>query len=69
VALGDRLGAAIEKSRVAEVIEQILSVYVDRREPGETFIDTYRRIGIAPFKERVYERDQEPSRRGGPLAA
>jgi sulfite reductase (NADPH) hemoprotein beta-component len=69
VALGDRLGAAIEKERVAEVIEQILGVYLERRADGERFIDTYRREGIAPFKERVYGRDQESKRRSGSLAA
>jgi len=69
VALGDRLGAAIEKERVAEVIEQILAEYLARREQGERFIDTYRRVGIAPFKERVYGRDQESKRRSGSLAA
>ena len=53
-ALGDRLGAAIEKERVAEVIGQILEVYIEYREEGERFIETYRRIGMSPFKERVY---------------
>ncbi len=52
--LGDRLGKAIEKERVADVIGQILDVYVEQREGEERFIDTYRRVGINPFKERVY---------------
>lgn len=69
VALGDRLGAAIEKERVAEVVEQVLSVYVDHRHAGEQFIDTYRRIGLAPFKEQVYGRDQKSNRGVGSLAA
>jgi sulfite reductase (NADPH) hemoprotein beta-component len=29
-------------------------VYVEQRTSEETFLDTYRRIGIKPFKERVY---------------
>ena len=53
-ALGDRLGRAVEKEKVAEVIGQILDVYVDHREGEEEFLETYRRIGIEPFKERVY---------------
>ncbi len=68
-ALGERLGAAIEKARVAEVVEAILTQYVDLRRDGERFIDTYRRVGIAPFKERVYGRDQESKHRPGSLAA
>ena len=54
VALGDRLGAAIEKAAVADTIADLLSVYVEQRTEAERFIDTYRRIGIRPFKERVY---------------
>jgi sulfite reductase (NADPH) hemoprotein beta-component len=36
------------------VIERILQVYVRERIEDERFIDTVRRIGIAPFKEHVY---------------
>ena len=53
-ALGDRLGSAIEKERVADVVGEILEVYLESREEGERFIDTYRRIGMTPFKEKVY---------------
>ena len=68
-ALGDRLGAAIGKQRVAEVIGQILEVYVERREEGERFIDTYRRIGMSPFKERVYADHSKPDDSDGRVAA
>ncbi len=53
-ALGDRLGPAIEKEKVADTIEKILDVYVEQRVEEEKFLDTYKRIGIKPFKERVY---------------
>jgi sulfite reductase (NADPH) hemoprotein beta-component len=52
--LGDRLGPAVAKEEVAETINRILDVYLERRLPGERFLDAYRRIGMAPFKERVY---------------
>ena len=52
--LGDRLGPAIEKERVADVIGDILDVYLEQREGDEIFLETYRRIGIEPFKDRVY---------------
>jgi sulfite reductase (NADPH) hemoprotein beta-component len=68
-ALGDRLGAAIEKERVADVIGQVLQVYLELRQEGERFIDTYRRVGIAPFKERVYADNSTPEYRTGRLAA
>ena len=40
-----------------DVIEKIINVYVDQRTEDERFIDTYRRIGIDPFKERVYAKN------------
>ena len=53
-ALGDRLGPAIAKPDVADSIGKILEVYVDKREESERFLDTYRRIGLEPFRESVY---------------
>ena len=53
-ALGDRLGPAIIKEEVADVIGRLLEVYLERREGQERFLDTYRRIGLRPFKERAY---------------
>ena len=52
--LGDRLGPAIEKENVAETIDTILQVYLDRREGSEQFLETYLRVGMEPFKEKVY---------------
>lgn len=52
--LGDRLGPAIAKEEVADVIGKLLDVYVEQREETEPFLETYRRIGITPFKESVY---------------
>lgn len=52
--LGKRLGPGIEKAKVAETIEKILLVFLAERQPGEIFLDTVRRIGIAPFKASVY---------------
>lgn len=56
-ALGDRLGPAIAKADVADSIGKILDVYVLRRFEDERFLDTYRRLGIEPFKARVYGAD------------
>jgi sulfite reductase (NADPH) hemoprotein beta-component len=57
-ALGDRLGPAIAKDKVADTIEKILDVYVEQRIEEERFLDTYKRLGIAPFKERVYKQEE-----------
>ena len=48
------IGPSVAHAEVAETLERILNVYVAEREEGERFIDTFRRIGIAPFKARVY---------------
>ena len=68
-ALGERLGAAIEKPRVADVVGEILEVYLALRRDGERFIDTYRRVGIAPFKERVYASHSKSENRFERVAA
>jgi len=52
--IGKILGPSFARNEMPEVIEKILDVYVARRHEDEPFIDTYRRIGIAPFKEHVY---------------
>ena len=53
--LGERLGKAIAKDKVADTVEQIAQVYIENRMEGERFVDTFYRIGIEPFKGRVYE--------------
>ena len=52
--LGDVIGPSVAKDAVAETIARILDVYVEQREDGEEFLETYRRLGIDPFKQRVY---------------
>jgi len=52
--LGKTLGRSIEQDQVVVVIGQILDVYVEQRETDETFLQLVRRVGFAPFKERVY---------------
>ncbi len=53
--LGRRLGPAIPKDKLVDAVDTLVQVYVGQRKEGERFLDTYRRIGIAPFKEKVYE--------------
>lgn len=55
--LGDRLGPAFAKVEVPEVIETLINVYIEQREEEERFLDTYRRVGMQPFKEKVYARN------------
>ncbi|BBT40497.1 nitrite/sulfite reductase [Pseudomonas putida] len=52
--LGKILGPSFAQDEMADVIEKLIDVYVEQRTEDERFIDTYQRIGIDPFKERVY---------------
>ncbi|MBD9678758.1 nitrite/sulfite reductase [Pseudomonas sp. PDM18] len=52
--LAQILGPSFAQDQMADVIEKIINVYVEQRTEEERFLDTYRRIGIDPFKERVY---------------
>jgi sulfite reductase (NADPH) hemoprotein beta-component len=53
--LGKLIGPAVPYGEVANVVEDIVAAYVELRErPGEIFIDTLKRVGIEPFKERVH---------------
>jgi sulfite reductase (NADPH) hemoprotein beta-component len=52
--LGSVIGPSVRKADVPETISRLLAVYVEHRQAEERFLDTVRRIGIKPFKERVY---------------
>ena len=52
--LGQILGPSFAQDAMPDVIEKIIDVYVEQRTEDEQFLDTFRRIGIDPFKERVY---------------
>ena len=53
--LGTLLGPAVPYSEVADVIEDVVAAYLELRErPEEIFLDTVKRIGVEPFKERAY---------------
>ena len=52
--VGKALGPSLPAGRVAEAIEQLVEVYLRERQGEERFLDTFRRTGMAPFKEAVY---------------
>lgn len=60
--LGDVIGPSFAADEVAGVVQRLIDVYVEQRTPEERFIDTVRRIGAAPFKERVYA-DRQPGKK------
>jgi sulfite reductase (NADPH) hemoprotein beta-component len=53
--LGALIGPAVRYAKVADVVEDIAEAYLELRErPDELFIDTVKRLGVEPFRERVY---------------
>ncbi len=70
-ALGRVLGPSFARAEVPDVIERLIQCYLENRDhESERFIDVVQRIGIEPFKERVYgNAHQEPSHRRRQLAA
>lgn len=53
-ALGKVLGPSFSRAEMPQVIRKLIDTFIANRTQDEEFIDTYRRIGIDPFKERVY---------------
>ena len=62
-ALGEVIGPAFAADEMPGVIEQLIGTYLDRRHADELFIDTVRRIGVAPFKARVFATPQQHERK------
>ena len=52
--LGKVIGPAFAQDEMADVVEKLVATYVDLRVEEEHFIDTVKRLGIEPFKTRVY---------------
>ena len=52
--IGDIVGHGFSYEEVPEKIEQILNIYLEIRQGNEIFLETYRRVGIEPFKAKLY---------------
>lgn len=52
--LGDILGPAFTDTEIVPAIEKLIEIYLEIRDCEERFIDTYRRVGLTPFKDGVY---------------
>lgn len=52
--IGDILGPSFPAEKIPDVLEEILNTYLDLRHEQESFLDTYKRVSIQPFKQRAY---------------
>jgi sulfite reductase (NADPH) hemoprotein beta-component len=53
-ALGGIVGPAVAAHEVTGTVDRLIDTYLRLRHEGEQFPDTYRRVGLAPFKEALY---------------
>ena len=54
VSLGKITGPGFDEDGIVDAIERVTDKFVAVREPGERFLDTYRRVGFDAFKEAIY---------------
>ena len=52
--LGSVIGPSFSADEMPAVVQKLIDVYIQERTPEERFIDTVRRLGVAPFKAHVY---------------
>ncbi|NEK22064.1 nitrite/sulfite reductase [Sulfitobacter sp. JBTF-M27] len=58
-AIGERAGPGFSATEIIPAVERLVMAYLDLRTvPEETFLQTYRRIGMAPFKAALYPEEQ-----------
>jgi sulfite reductase (NADPH) hemoprotein beta-component len=60
--IGDRTGPGFAYDEIIPAIERLIYAYLDvRTDQDETFLATYRRLGMAPFKAALYPAKEEKS--------
>ncbi len=53
--IGERAGPGFSYDEIVPAVERLVYAYLDhRKSPEETFLQTYRRLGLAPFKDALY---------------
>jgi sulfite reductase (NADPH) hemoprotein beta-component len=52
--LGEIVGKGFGYDEVVDAVETLVTAYLDQRRGGETFLQTYRRVGAEPFREKLY---------------
>ena len=61
--LGKVIGPSFARADMADVVEKLIETYIEYRHEDERFVDTVRRLGIEPFKQRVYGGEQQTQRK------
>ena len=62
-AIGKVIGPSFYADEIPDVITNVINTYVGQRSSEESFIETYRRLGVAPFKEAAYKDKSENAKK------
>jgi sulfite reductase (NADPH) hemoprotein beta-component len=55
--LGEIVGKGFAYDEVVDAVETLVDAYLENRQAGEAFLETYRRVGAEPFREKLYAAD------------
>jgi sulfite reductase (NADPH) hemoprotein beta-component len=55
--LGEIVGKGFAYDEVVDAVETLVDAYLENRADGEAFLETYRRLGAEPFREKLYAAD------------
>jgi sulfite reductase (NADPH) hemoprotein beta-component len=55
--IGEVMGPGFTEHEIADAVERVVEVYLAQRKSGERFLDTYRRIGMTPFKDAAFQKE------------
>jgi sulfite reductase (NADPH) hemoprotein beta-component len=62
--IGEIMGPGFAAHEVTDAVERVINFYLTKRTPGERFLDTYRRIGMEPFKNIAYQEQMDAAYNG-----
>jgi sulfite reductase (NADPH) hemoprotein beta-component len=62
--IGQIMGPGFGAHEIADAVERVVNLYLQQRDPGERFLDTYRRVGMEPFKNVAYQEQMNAAYNG-----
>jgi sulfite reductase (NADPH) hemoprotein beta-component len=66
--IGKVIGPSFYANEIPDVMTSLINTYVEQRATDEPFIETYRRLGVSPFKEAAYKNAQSKEKQKEPVA-
>ncbi len=66
--IGKVIGPSFYANEIPDVMTSLINTYVEQRTADEPFIETYRRLGVSPFKEAAYKNAQSKEKHKEPVA-